>query len=92
MSKPCCTITLFTYEWPHTFNATRTIRRRTQFGALFAAKRALVPHEVETTRGCYHRDVPRRAYCVIRRGARKAEIVNAAVRIVKSVGELGVTP
>lgn len=87
-------VTLFQYEWPHSFKATRTVQRRTRFGAIVAAKKILRSHEVETTRDpyCYHRDAARGAYCVVQRGGRKATFVKAAVRLVPSVADLGWTP
>lgn len=74
------------------FTASRKLRARTPAGATLFARAALASHEVVTTRGCYHRDVGRGAYAALLRGARKATIIEAPVRIVPSVGELGVTP
>ena len=86
------TVTLFTYSWPNSFEAKRTVQCRTRFGAMMTAKAILRPHEVETTKYCRARDTAKGAYCVVQSGGRKCTFVDAPVRIVPSVSELGWTP
>ena len=85
------TITLFLWRFPH-FEPVCAVRRRTLHAAERAAKKLLARHEIETTRGCYHRDVARGAVCDVRLGPDDVIEIGAPVRIVPSVGELGVTP
>lgn len=85
------TITLFLWRFPH-FEPACAVRRRTLHAAERAAEKLLARHEVETTRGCYHRDVARGAFADIEARGVLVQRVTAPVRIAPSVGELGVTP
>ena len=83
-------VTLCTYRYGEGFEVARVLRRRSRLFALVTAKRLLPV--VETTRypDVYHRAVQRAPYCKVARGARRPEQVDPEVRIVKSVGEVGV--
>mgnify|MGYP001260895186 CR=1 FL=1 len=85
------TITLFLWRFPH-FEPVCTVRRRTLHAAERAAEKLLARHEVETTWGCYWRDVKRAPFALINDKRGLVDQIDAPVRIVPSVGELGVTP
>ena len=83
-------VTLCTYRYGEGFEVARVLRRRSRLFALVTAKRLLPV--VETTRypDVYHRAVQRAPFCDLVYSARRPERVESEVRIVPSVGEVGV--
>ncbi len=90
MKRPYLAV-VWKHDGWHAFQRKELGSFRTHERAKRAVEAWLMAHPVETTRGCYHRDVARGPHGEVRNAKRPdlcGESIDAPVLIVPSVGEL----